>query len=483
MKSLRWRLLATLGIAIFVLWSSMAAWMFTSIRRELISVLDDRLIASTRMVAGIVQQFSHEQIQSASVPGKHVDLTSVIARDGVACEVSLVRAEVELLPLARTENSPGFDSLQGTGFGRIDKGGKLWRTFVLEENGIRIATADRIDVREGLVHSFAYAMVLPFAMALLGLLGITWWACTKGLEPLRRLQHTLAKRPPQDGTPIEDGRDIEELAPMVNSLNALLLRMNAVIEHERRWTADAAHELRTPLTAIKTHVQVTQLLVQRELKLMPGESCLAAEQMQQSLEYTMSGITHMHDTLEQLLMLARVESGSALNTHKLSGIAIVGAFERACEQSQQHAAEQGHTAQLQTHVSPGAPEDWQSWQVALPAPLLVCAVSNLVDNALRHHQGQEPVTAHLELEEQAGQICISIRDHGPGMSQAECEQALRRFWRKNPSSQGSGLGLTIVQRIVDSVQGQLSVQGAPGGGLMVRLHLPAVLCTSAQCAA
>ena len=182
MKSLRWRLLATLGIAIFVLWSSMAAWMFTSIRRELISVLDDRLIASTRMVAGIVQQFSHEQIQSASVPGKHVDLTSVIARDGVACEVSLVRAEVELLPLARTENSPGFDSLQGTGFGRIDKGGKLWRTYVLEENGIRIATADRIDVREGLVQSFAYAMVLPFAMALLGLLAITWWACTKGLQ-------------------------------------------------------------------------------------------------------------------------------------------------------------------------------------------------------------------------------------------------------------------------------------------------------------
>lgn len=473
MKCLRWRLVITLGMAICVLWSSVAAWTFTSIRSELVSVLDDRLIASTRMVAGIVQQFSHDQIQAASVPGKHEDLTSVIARDGVACEVSLVRGEVELLPIARTDNSPGFDSVQVPGFGVIYKGGKLWRTYVLEEKGIRIATADRIDVREHLVQSFAYAMVLPFAMALIGLLALTWWACTKGLEPLRRLQHTLANRPPQDGTPIEDGRDIEELAPMVNSLNALLLRMNAAIEHERRWTSDAAHELRTPLTAIKTHVQVTQLLLQREAALLPDGARLAVQPLQQSLEHTMSGITHMHETLEQLLMLARVESQSALATQKLRGPAIVCAWERACEQSRKHAIEKGYTAALHVQTVPAVSEPWQSWQVALSSPLLVCAVSNLLDNALRHHQGPEVVTARLELQPYTGQICLHIRDHGPGMSQTECEQALLRFWRKNPCGPGSGLGLTMVQRIVASAQGSLSIQPAQGGGLVVDVCLPA----------
>ena len=111
MKSLRLRLVVTLCVAICVLWSSLAVWMFGSMRRELLNVLDERLIASTRMVAGIVGQFSLEQIEAASKPGKQADLTSVIARDGVACEVSLVRSEVELLPIARTDNSPGLMTL------------------------------------------------------------------------------------------------------------------------------------------------------------------------------------------------------------------------------------------------------------------------------------------------------------------------------------------------------------------------------------
>ena len=130
MKSLRVRLVVTLCIAICVLWSTVAAWMFSSMRHELQSVLDDRLVASTRMVAGIIGQFSQAQVAAVGKGTKPADLTPVIARDGVACEVSLVRSEVEVLPIARTENSPGFGEVEELGFGRITKGGKPWRTYV-----------------------------------------------------------------------------------------------------------------------------------------------------------------------------------------------------------------------------------------------------------------------------------------------------------------------------------------------------------------
>ena len=82
MKSLRLRLVVTLCLAIAVVWSTAAAWMFGSMRHELQNVLDDRLVASTRMVAGIVSQFSQAHMEASSQPGQHTDLTSVIARDG-----------------------------------------------------------------------------------------------------------------------------------------------------------------------------------------------------------------------------------------------------------------------------------------------------------------------------------------------------------------------------------------------------------------
>lgn len=483
MKSLRLRLVVTLCIAIAVVWSTAAAWMFGSMRRELHNVLDDRLIASTRMVAGVVGQFSHAQSEASSVPGQLADLTSVIARDGVACEVSLVRGEVELLPLARTENSPGFAELQELGFGSITKGGKPWRTYVLEEDGIRITTADRMDVRDKLVQSFAYALILPFVLVLLGLLALTWWLATLGLRPLRQLQQELAERPPQDSTLIAVGQDIKELAPMVHSLNALLKRTHEALEHERRWTSDAAHELRTPLTAIKTHVQVTQLLVARE-QLAPhavphtpaaeGAAAPALAQIHQSLTHVEQGISHMQDTLDQLLLLARVEGSSSLTTEQLSGADVLLALERACEQSRQHAAAKGHDAPLQLHVQPSDISTWQDSRLVLPVPLSlwICAASNVLGNALRHTQPARGIEVLLELDAVHSVLRLQVRDHGPGMTEAECAQALKRFWRKTPSSQGAGLGLTIVQRIIDSAQGQLVLTPAPEGGLLVEIQLP-----------
>ena len=470
MKSLRVRLVLVLCVTLCALWSGMAAWMFSSMRHELLQVLDDRLIASTRMVAGIVQQFAPEQMAPRATTSTP-DWLSVVGRDGVACEVSLVRGEVERLPIARTANSPGFSEVQAAGFGRIVKGGKAWRTYVLEEDGIRITTADRIDVREHLVLSFALALVLPFLLVLVGIVLLTWWSCNVGLEPLRKLQQALAQRPPLDSSPVQAGQDVVELAPMVNSLNALLARMNAAIAHERRWSADAAHELRTPLTAIKTHVQIAQLLLDRERP----ASADAAAQASQSLAQAAQGIAHMQGALEQLLALARVESGDAQERVCTEGTDIVAALALACDQSRQRAADQGLADSIAAQLSPDAPQAWAGVRLALAAPLLTCAITNLLDNALRHHRGPQPVRATLRLHAGAPpRVVLSVQDEGQGMTAQECEHAVQRFWRKNPSDQGGGLGLTIVQRIALSAGGNLRLHAATATqtGLLAELTLP-----------
>ena len=251
MRSLRVRLLVWLCLALCTLWGGVAAWMFAGMRHELRSVLDDRLIASARMVAGIVHQFKPEN----ATPKDWGPMLNVVARDGVACEVSMLRSEVQTAPvqssapesdasgaksgdkhpalipasplhaprtgkatkpaeqgadsgsgggdeaddskvLARTAGAPSFQAPLPLGFSTITKGGRPWRTYVLEEHGVRIATADRIDVREGLVHGFAYTIILPFVLALLVSMVLMWWGGSRGLRPLESLRQELGQRPP-----------------------------------------------------------------------------------------------------------------------------------------------------------------------------------------------------------------------------------------------------------------------------------------------
>ncbi len=471
-NSLRRRLMLGLSITTCVLWGSVAAWQFMSMQRELRNMLDERLIASAKMVAAIVQQI-HPDPRALPSPAVQQNLHSLIARDGVACEVSLVRSEVDVLPIpiARTANSPDMSSSDNShhasGFGETTKGGKLWRTYVLYDNGIRIATADRLDVREHLVHSILRTLVLPFALTLIGILLLTWWICDYSLRPLDRLRKELSERPPLDPTPVQSGQDVAELSPLVKSLNALLARINASMERERRWTANAAHELRTPLTAIKTHVQVAQLALGSDQ--IPSQPAIARDALDQADQ----GILHLQSTLSQLLQLARVENNAESDASCCDAAAIFTAFKQACEQSRHRAqSERPELAvQILARTLPDSSAvEWQPIRIAAAPTLLVCAITNLLDNALQHQQGNEqPVHATLELcadeedgKETRGQrvVQIQIRNHGTGLSAEEIELATQRFWRKASTSNlnGSGLGLTIVQHIAESAGGSFALQ-------------------------
>jgi len=461
-SSLRLRLVLCLGLASCLLWGGVALWRSHGLERELNAMLDERLVASAKMVAGIVHQFQPTP-ESTSGAARQADLQTVIGRDGVACEVSLVRSEVGILPIARSGDTPDNATQGAAGFGYATKGGKAWRTYVLEDGGLRVATADRLDTRARLVRSAWHALILPFALALVAIVLLTGWITTRTLRPLKLLQQELQQRPPQDPTPVQAGRGTQELAPVVHSLNQLLARMDGAIAHERRWTADAAHELRTPLTAIKTHVQVAQMALAGNA---PSTAAV------QALAHAAEGIGHMQHTLEQLLQLARVESASSAETPITQGPAIARALMLAVQQSGERArAEHGPQASVQLAQMPADPGAWINTSIALPPALLTCAATNLLDNALHHHQGGEAVNVTLQLCAD-GSVEITVCDHGPGLSVRECGQALQRFWRKSSSGPGSGLGLTIVRRIAESAGGTLTLAPARPG-LMARLHLPA----------
>ena len=80
----------------------------------------------------------------------------------------------------------------------------------------------------------------------------------------------------------------------------------------------------------------------------------------------------------------------------------------------------------------------------------------------------------VSLERVGGSVVLQVSDAGPGLSDADKELALTRFWRRDAGRPGSGLGLPIASSLVTAHHGTLDLLDAPGGGLLVRVALPAV---------
>ncbi|AYN20488.1 ATP-binding protein [Alcaligenes aquatilis] len=443
--SLRLRLLLIIGISLTVLWSAVATWMLMDARHSLREALDSRLAASARMVAGLVAQFPNlqELAQSAQQP------LDIIARDGVACEISVVRSEVEIQAVSRTAGSPDMSQV-ALGFGTHVHGGKRWRTFVLREGHIQIAAADSIEIRESLVREIMLSAGLPFVVALFGSLLLLWIGIGHGLAPLERIRDLLSRRRPGDDSPLPKVNAPIELQPLLRTIEELLERQQAAIMRERRFTDSAAHELRTPLTGIKTHIQVAHLAAQR-----PGER----NTLDTALSQADQGVQQLQNILQRLLELARLDGQGASQESSQADEAVYAAL---------HAlkAIYGDTIDqitLDIRSKPGP--------VQIEKSLLTVAVQNLIDNALRYTKAQQPISLRIEAGE-PGYLRISVLDHGPGLSDSERDLAMNRFWRGSQQQAGYGLGLSIVNAIATQHGGTLELLNRQGGGLEARLTVP-----------
>ncbi|WP_312841852.1 sensor histidine kinase [Stutzerimonas nitrititolerans] len=441
--SLRLRLTLTLGSAFVLLWAVAATWMLMDVRNQLMLSLDQRLAASARMVAGLLVQLPQPQLGADGVTRLSAEQLGI--ENGLACQVSSLRGEV----LARSHAAP--DSVldaQRTGFHDQLIGDTAWRSFTLIQNGMRVTTADRLDERDTLKRSVMLAAALPVLVALLGSLMVLWIGIGNGLSPLRRIRNALAQRTADSVEPLQTERLPRELVPLVETQNQLFARIAQTLERERRLTDDAAHELRSPLTAIKTHLQVAAMT--------EGDTARRA------LAQAEIGTDRLHRTLEQLLMLARVEGqvsfddGLRCSALEVAQQAIADASQQAGPPIELHAGEN----------LPRAP-------LAMPPALAIAALRNLLDNARRHTR--DGTAVHLTLEPIGeGKVRFAVQDQGPGIAPEQVERFTERFWRSSDGD-GSGLGLSIVKAIAERCGCELGFEPCSEGlrvELIVALETP-----------
>lgn len=439
--SLKQRLLLLVLSTVCLVWLAAAVFTYWDAKQELEQVLDAHLAqASTLLVAQSTEELDDLEEEKAPLLHKY------------SRRVAFQIWEASDKLLFHSGNSP-TTPLAGskTGFSDIRIAGQDWRVFTSQAQGehdhqLIIHVAERKDVREQLANSIIANLLTPlwFALPLLAIL--LWWAVATSLKPLVKLTQAVAQRKPDNLSAIALQTPVE-VQPLVERLNQLFSRTKALIENERRFTADAAHELRTPIAGIQAQVQVAQ-------------AALSAENREHALTQALQGCQRASHLIAQLLTLARLESNAS--TSFLSCDLQELAKQQISELAPS-ALEQG----VQLELAEGEPVHIQGL-----ATLLEVLLRNLLDNAIRYTgAGTEVVVTASYIDQQA---CLTICDTGPGLAPEEIAKITERFYRPaDTTGTGSGLGLSIVKRIVELHAGSLQIkQGATGRGLCVSIYFP-----------
>ena len=349
-----------------------------------------------------------------------------------------------------TEGEPFTIKAKGPDFRAI--------AVVLPTTGDTVVVAQSLQAVERTKHQLLVLFLFVGLIALLMIAIAARYVIQIGMRPLENVEKTAEQIASGDlSARLPDAKPNTEVGRLVSSLNTMLARIEesfaARTESEgrlRRFVADASHELRTPLTAIRGFAEL------HRQGAVTGESDtkeLVARIERESVR--------MSSLVEDLLILARMDQGPKMEIKPVNLSEVVtDAVESA------RAAGPGHPIKLTAGNEIYALGD---------ANRIHQVVANLLANARVHTPVGTQITVeviHLDKEVQ-----VVVADNGPGLSEANREKIFERFYRVDPSRQrtgteGSGLGLSIVDAVMRSHGGHVSVDSKLGEGSTFTLHFP-----------
>jgi two-component system sensor histidine kinase QseC len=338
---------------------------------------------------------------------------------------------------------------QDAGFNNIAVGGSNWRTFSLlsRNHQYRCITAERVDVRNDLIIKISNDLFYLFIILVPALSLILYLSIDKGLKPLQRLAAQINRRSGENLELITSDYRYTEIVTIKNALNQLLHRLNDTLAREKRITSDAAHELRTPLAAIRLHTELAKAAKNRQ-------------QQDESLDQVIQGVDRTTHLVEQLLALARLEPELLVND--FAEVDLTALIIDECALLSPLAIEKD------IELSFDEPE---SVHIHGHEPSLRLLIRNLLTNAISYTPPAGKVM--ISLTSRAQKAVLIIEDTGPGISKEDRERVMERFYRaENHQEPGCGIGLSIVDRVVEMHQGSLQLAQADSGqGLKVIIQL------------
>ncbi len=329
-----------------------------------------------------------------------------------------------------------------------------------------VQVAETLGKRSQLATEIIKGVILPqFVILPLAVL-LVWFALSRGIRPLARLQQRIRKRESTDLSPIALGDVPEEVAPLVGAINDLLQRLDRTIATQRHFLADAAHQLKTPLAGLRMQAELTA----REIDSGRGDPASLKHSLRQ-ISLSTQRAAHM---VNQLLAMARAEdTGQALRRVAVDLAEVTRAVVRDFV-----------PRALERRIDLGyeGPDGQEEARLMAEPVLLGELVRNLVDNALQYTPRGGTVTARVVPDPFGQVVVLQVEDTGPGIPIIERDAVFRPFYRTlGTQVDGSGLGLAIVHEIAQRHDAEITVADArprsgptaalPGALLTVRFRL------------
>ncbi len=281
-----------------------------------------------------------------------------------------------------------------------------------------------------------------------------WWLGARAVKPVDTIvdqAEAIAEGSPRRS--IQAFADTWEYRRLVNVLNRMLGRLEAALEAQKQFTADASHELRTPLTALRGELEVA---LRRKR---------TPEEYTRVLRSSLEEAERLSRLAGDLLTLTRSEAGAQVLQIREEDLVqrVAGTMERL----QVQAREKGVSLE-----GPGG----MAVPLEMDPDLMDQVIWNLLGNALKFTPGGGRVEVSVTLA--TNEARLEVADTGPGIPEEKLERVFHRFFRIDEARTagspegGLGLGLAIVKAIVDLHGGTVSAFNRPSGGALFRVDLP-----------
>jgi len=309
-----------------------------------------------------------------------------------------------------------------------------------------IQVAETLELRHALTRQILWNTLQRQAILVAVIAVVVVVVVQRATRPVRRLSEELQARPEDQLTPISAPDAPRELQPLVDATNQVMLRLQHLLDHQKRFVRDTSHQLRTPLAVLKVQVQSA----------LRGD--IDARQALHDISHTVDRATLLAN---QMLALAKVEQ---LRQQPGAAPVDLGEIARAVALDLSPlVAERDLDFSMETAATPVRAHDWMLRELT----------RNLLHNAIKHSPDGAPLVVRVAAQD--GQAMLTVSDRGPGIDD-ELRQRLFQPFSAGNARTGSGLGLAICREIVAALEGEIELSNhtgpEPAAGLDATVRLP-----------
>jgi signal transduction histidine kinase len=440
---IRWRLAAAFAVSMGALLVALGAFVYFRVDDALRSSVDDALRAQA------AEALSHPEDGSLLDADARQSgmVVQVVGADGriVRSDPASLRA---LLPPDSLDAARRGEVLTTISLGPGEH--SRWRALAVPDREQVLVVARPLrQTEETLGHVFRGLIVAGPVGLLLATLGgyLLAAAALRPVESMRRRASAISATTPGTRLPVPPSRD--EIRDLALTLNEMLARLEAALEHERRFVADASHELRTPLALLKAEL---------ELALRRPRS---ADELRAAVGSAAEETDRLALLADDLLLIARSDQ-DALGL-RIEQVDLADLARTAADQFAERAASERRSIAVDVPPGTGVQADRLRLEQAL---------RNLVDNALGYGEGTVTITARTA----GGATELHVLDEGRGFPPDVAARAFERFSRGEDARArgGSGLGLAIVETVAHAHGGTAGIaRNGASPGADVWISLPA----------